>query len=125
MTIKILTVFIACLFLSYSKPSYPNITVYVEITDKLTGQTIKGADCTLNVTFQTKECLAFMIEPSEEYSKIDTFKSLDKYLIYLLPKPVKKYVFEVKHRDYKTVIQRDSFKCKFDLSFDIALERKQ
>jgi exoribonuclease II len=126
MRIKIMMVFIACLFLSFSKPNYPVIYVYAKITDKTTGKILKGAKCVLDITYQTKECLPWSVKPFEEYSNRNTFK-MDTFAIsYALRHPIKKYAFEVNHKDYKPVIKRDSFdKCGFELIFDIALEKEQ
>jgi hypothetical protein len=125
MTCKVLAVGLGLLFLSYMFPDYPNITVHVKITDSQTKKLVKNAECTLMITYETKECLPFGVEPSKEYSDTNRFKIQHREITYSLRHPPKKYVFEVKHEDYKTVIQRDSFdKCKFGLSFAIALEKK-
>jgi hypothetical protein len=125
MKIKLMMVFMACLFLSYTFPNYPNIVVYYNITDKQTKKPIVGAECTIRITYETKKCLPFPVKPFAEYSDTMIFKTIYKPIAYSLGNTPKKYDFEVQHKDYNTVIKRDSFdKCQFSLGFDIELERK-
>jgi hypothetical protein len=125
MTANIFTIFMAFLFLSYTKPHYPNIIVSINITDKETKKIAEGAEYTIMTTYETKKCLPWMVEPFEEYSDTFKIKITNRVFIYSLRNFPKKYEIKVTHEAYKTVIKRDSFTtCNTSTLIDIELEKK-
>lgn len=116
---------IGLLTTSFQNRNYPTIVLFVHIYDKDTKQIVVGANCSVELTYQTQKCLPCLVKPVAPYSRTMSFQMLPEKMTIVLRHYAKSYQATVQHPDYQLWSVSDSTDRCQNIHLEVGLERKK